>query len=92
MRSRHLGALALLALCCLPSCGTTNGVRWAYNMDSIYDEPDELSETCGLRAIVGIPVILGGAVFDIVTFPAQLIFGVWPMWGTASTQMDPNDS
>lgn len=91
MASRLLGGLALLTLAVLPACATTNGVRWAYGMDSVYDEPDQLSEDCGLRAIVGVPVIVGGAVWDVATFPLQIIFGVWPTWGRASTMMDPTN-
>ena len=91
MRSRRLTAVALLALCCLPACATTNGVRWASGMPSVYDEPDALSESLALRAVVGAPVIVGGAVWDVVTWPLQVIFGVWPTWGDASTQMDPTN-
>jgi len=42
-----------------------------------------------MRAIVGAPVIVGSAAFDVVTWPIQLIFGVWPMWGDDSTQLKP---
>lgn len=91
MATRLLGGLALLSLAVLPACATTNGVRWAYGMDSVYDEPDRLSESCALRAIVGAPVIVGGAAWDVVTFPFQILFGVWPMWGGESTMMDPTN-
>ncbi len=89
MKTRSLGLLALLGLSFLPACGTTNGVRWAYGASSIYGEPDTFSESMGIRAIFGLPVILAGAAFDAHTFPYQILFGVWPMWGKASTQMKP---
>lgn len=89
MKTRTTLAAALLALVTLPACGTVNGVRWAYGESSIYDKPDRHSESMGVRAAFGIPVILGGAVADVVTFPIQIAFGVWPWWGDASTQMLP---
>ncbi|HEX5053150.1 MAG TPA: hypothetical protein VFZ65_15350 [Planctomycetota bacterium] len=89
MGRRRLGVLALLTLVVLPACATTNGVRWAYGMPSVYDKPDEFSESVACRAIFGVPVIVGGAVADAVTWPLQLLFGVWPTWGSDSTQMDP---
>ena len=89
MTKRNLSGLLLVALTVLPACATANGVRWAYGDDSCYDEPDALSETCALRAIVGAPVIVGGVAWDAVTWPFQIIFGVWPMWGQDSTMMDP---
>ncbi len=90
MRMRRLGVLALLTLTVLPACATTNGVRWAYGMPSVYDTPDAVSESVGIRMLFGAPVIVGGVIWDAATFPLQLIFGVWPMWGDASTQMNPN--
>jgi len=89
MKKRNLGLLALLGLSFLPACATTNGVRWAYGASSIYDKPDAHSESMGARAIFGLPVILVGVACDATTFPLQVIFGVWPMWGSASTQMKP---
>lgn len=83
-------AMSLLAIAALPSCGTVHGARWAFGMKSIYPEPDSMSESVALRAAVGVPVIVGGVAFDAVTFPLQLLFGVWPWWGDESTQMNPN--
>ena len=91
MMKRRLGVLALLALAVLPACGTVNGTRWAFGMKSIYDKPNSHSEEMGMRVAFGLPVILGGVAFDAATFPVQAIFGVWPWWGSASTQMNPND-
>ncbi|MEO6594402.1 MAG: hypothetical protein ABIP94_06590 [Planctomycetota bacterium] len=90
MGRRRLGVLALLTLVVLPACATTNGARWAYGETSVYDKPDAFSESVGVRAIFGVPVIVVGVFVDAVTWPFQLIFGVWPMWGDASTQLDPN--
>lgn len=87
---RTLGAIALLSLSTLTACGTTNGVRWAYGESSVFDRPDAFSESMAMRAAFGVPVIVGGIAFDACTWPFQLLFGVWPTWGSASTQMDPD--
>lgn len=89
MAKRQLACLWLLAMVVLPACATTNGVRWAYGKSSIYDKPDGFSESHALRATIGLPLILGSVAFDAATWPLQLIFGVWPMWGSNSTMMDP---
>lgn len=87
--SRLLPACALLALLALPSCGTVQTVRWVYGMPSCFDDPTPEADSVGLRAIVGGPLILSGVVFDALTWPEQLIFGVWPMWGPNSKYMKP---
>lgn len=74
----------------LPSCGTANAVRWTYGKSSVFDKPDSFSEDHALRAVVGVPVIVGGVAVDAVTWPLQLIFGVWPMWGRDSSMMKPD--
>ena len=89
MKKQVIGLVAIAALCVLPSCGTTNGVRWAYGKTSIYGEPDTNTEGGAVRAIFGVPVIVGGVVVDAVTWPAQALFGVWPLWGDKSTVMKP---
>jgi hypothetical protein len=89
--TRLLPAFALLALTALPSCGTVHTARWTYGMPSCFDETTSESESVGLRAIVGAPLILGGVMFDAVTWPGQLIFGVWPMWGPSSLHMKPEN-
>jgi len=89
MAKRQLAGLCLLAMVVLPACATTNGVRWAYGKSSIYDKPDGFSESVAMRAMFGVPVILGGVAWDAATWPLQLIFGVWPMWGSDSTSMNP---
>ena len=33
--------------------------------------------------------VLGGVAFDAVTWPVQLAFGVWPMWGPHSRHLMP---
>lgn len=89
MKTRIISSMLALAALTLTSCGTVNGVRWAYGESSIYGKPDEYSESQGLRAVMGIPVIVGGLAFDAGTFPLQALFGVWPWWGDASTQLRP---
>jgi len=84
--------LPLLAALALPSCATTNAVRWTYGMDSIYDKPTKLAEETGMRSVVGLPLIVGSVAADAVTWPFQLIFGVWPMWGKASQHLKPQAS
>jgi hypothetical protein len=91
MRKIHLAVLGTIA-CCLTSCGTFNTVRWAYGKESIFEQPSAHSDECGLRPVLGIPVILGGVAVDAVTWPVQLAFGVWPWWGDSSMHMQPNDS
>ena len=85
--SRLMLAVLAGASLLLPSCATTHGVRWTYGHTSIWDPPDADSEAIALRAIAGAPVILGSVGWDLVTWPFQLAFGVWPMWGDSSTQM-----
>jgi hypothetical protein len=89
MRTKTLGILALLALLGLSSCTTVHSVRWSYGMSSAYPEPDEFSDDLAIRAVVGLPLIVGSIVFDAVTWPIQALFGVWPLWGDASKHMKP---
>ncbi|MBL8725016.1 MAG: hypothetical protein JNK49_13280 [Planctomycetes bacterium] len=89
MKRRNLLLLAIPTLLSLPACGTANGVRWTYGASSIYGKPDAFSESLAIRAVFGMPVIVGGAAFDVATFPVQLICGVWPMWGDKSQHMKP---
>lgn len=89
---RVLSICALLSLLSLPACGTMNTVRWTYGKPSVFDAPDEFSESVGWRAAVGVPVILGGVTFDLATWPLQLLFGVWPMWGDSSSMMNSTTS
>jgi hypothetical protein len=84
--------LLLFAVLALPSCATTHAVRWTYGMDSIYDKPTRLAEDTGVRSVVGLPLIVGSVAADAFTWPFQLIFGVWPMWGRASQHMKPSAS
>jgi hypothetical protein len=89
MNGKRLAALSLLACSLLSGCATTHGIRWVYGMESIHAKPDQFSEDAALRAIVGAPVILGSVAFDLVTWPGQLLFGVWPTWGKSSEHMKP---
>ena len=58
-------------------------------MPSIHSNPDEYSKESGLAPAVGLPLIVCSAAMDAVTWPYQLIFGVWPMWGEESLHMKP---
>jgi hypothetical protein len=79
--------LSLVCALSLSSCASSNLARWGFDKDNIYSEPDgELSR--GLLkpsvTIIGMPVAV---VWDVVTFPFQLIFGVHPY---GSRYMDPS--
>ncbi|MFT4843633.1 MAG: hypothetical protein ACI8UD_004065 [Planctomycetota bacterium] len=88
MRKILLVALGALA-CCLTSCGSINSVRWAYGEESAFAESSPPTSQSPLRPAFGLPVIVGGVLFDAVTWPAQLAFGVWPWWGNNSKHMKP---
>lgn len=88
--ARRALAAAILGVLALPSCATTHAVRWTYGMDSIHDKPSQVSENIGLRPFIGVPLILGSVAWDALTWPEQLIFGIWPMWGSASKHMKPH--
>ena len=90
-RPTVLGAAAL-ALVSLPSCGTVHTARWVFGLPSCFAQPTPEAEAVGLRAIVGAPVIVGGVAFDAVTWPLQLVFGVWPMWGPYSRHLMPTNA
>lgn len=82
-------AVAAAALALLPACGTAHTARWTFGMSSCFDQPTPEAEAIGWRAFVGAPVILGGVAFDAATWPIQLVFGVWPMWGPHSRHLMP---
>ena len=88
---RQLICVLLLA-CCLPSCATYHATTWAYGSTrSIHGQPDEFSERAGLRAVVGIPLILVSAVWDAATWEIQAITGCWPFWGSSSQHFKPEE-
>jgi len=72
---------ALLALCCtipLSACSTFNLVRWGTNESTIYNEPDGGFADGILKpsvTVIGFPVAV---VWDVVTFPFQILFGTYP--------------
>lgn len=70
----------------LAGCGTVNTVKWAYGEESCFSEPD----FDWWRPAVGVPVIATGVAFDVLTFPVQFAFGVWPWWGDSSIVLNPN--
>jgi hypothetical protein len=84
-----VGALLATAALLLPGCATVASVNWAYNRPSIFEPPPPEAEHVALRAIVGLPLIVGSVGWDALTFPFQLAFGVWPWWGDGSTQLRP---
>ncbi|MFN3241565.1 MAG: hypothetical protein ACE37K_08640 [Planctomycetota bacterium] len=86
----RLTAASLLLFAGLSSCGTSHTARWVYGASSTFEEPSPHSEENALRAAIGLPVIVGGVAFDVVTFPVQIMFGVWPWWGDASLHMKPD--
>jgi hypothetical protein len=87
MKTKRFGARAVIlaSALMLPSCFTVNGVEWTYGKTSVYKQPDADMEQAGVRAIVGLPLIVTSIALDAVTWPFQLAFGVWPMWGDSST-------
>lgn len=89
LRSSLLRAATVAALAVLPACGTVNTARWVFGMPSCFEKPSREAEESGLRVIVAVPVIVGGVAFDAVTWPLQLVFGVWPMWGPYSRHLMP---
>jgi hypothetical protein len=89
LRSSLLRAAAVAAVAALPACGTVHTARWVFGMPSCFEPPSREAEETGLRVIVAVPVIVGGVAFDAVTWPFQLAFGVWPMWGPYSLHLKP---
>jgi len=77
----------LLVVGLASSCATVHATRYAYGKSSVYADARENDAS---RAWFGIPLILFGLGWDAATFPAQALFGVWPMWGDASLSMDPD--
>ena len=60
------------------SCSTANLIRWGGDQTSIYSEPTGGFSRGILKplvTVVGFPVAL---VWDVVTFPFQIIFGTYP--------------
>ncbi|MCK5940384.1 MAG: hypothetical protein KAI24_00330 [Planctomycetes bacterium] len=92
MSKLRLAAVVTIGCVFLPSCGTSHAVRWAYGHPSAFEAPSQHSEESGLRAAIGLPVIVGGVLFDVTTFPLQAMFGVWPWWGEHSQMMTPDDA
>lgn len=94
MKAKKFGAKALLVTCALlfPSCFTTNGAKWVFDAPSVYTKPDQDMENAGVRAIVGLPLLVTSLALDLVTWPFQLAFGVAPMWGESSTMAKPPNS
>jgi hypothetical protein len=84
---KKFSACLILASVLLPSCATSHAVRYAYGSSSVFQE-EESDDTW--RAVYGGPLILGSIGWDLITWPAQLLFGVWPLWGSSSLSMEPD--
>jgi len=75
-----LRPLLLVLACAVPlsSCGTFNLVKWAQDKPSVYAEPQGEVSRGFLKpvvTVVGFPVAV---VWDVLTFPFQIIGGVYP--------------
>ena len=80
--------LALLCTMPLAGCSTTHLVRWAMDEPSVYHEPEgDVSRGVlkGFVTFVGFPIAV---VWDIGTFPFQLIGGAYPY---GDSTMQPGD-
>ena len=79
-------ALALASLA-LEGCATSHLVRWSKGEKSYYAEPSGGKEyVIAPATVIMFPVTLG---WDIVTFPFQLIWGIYPYGGDLDPkQMD----
>ncbi len=78
MKSFRNVSLALLCLLPFTACSTFNHVRWAMDDTSVYNEPEggfSRGVVKPLWTIVGFPVAVA---WDVVTFPFQIISGVYP--------------
>lgn len=84
---KKFSACLILASILLPSCATSHAVRYAYGQSSVFQE-EESDDSW--RAVYSTPLIVGSMIWDIFTFPAQAVYGVWPLWGSSSLSMDPN--
>jgi hypothetical protein len=83
---KKLSVLLLLGSALLPSCATSHAIRYSYGKSSFYQE----AETDDVwRAVYGTPLVIGSIGWDVITLPVQIVFGVWPMWGSSSLSMDP---
>ena len=83
MKRFSLQLLALAALFVTPSCATDHLLEWAADRPSAYDKPDQ-RRSIYLRAggtFLALPVTV---VWDVVTFPFQIGFGVHPYGEEAS--------
>jgi len=67
----------LLLLCCsLGGCATAHLLHWSKGERSVYDQPGTDKEYIIPGAtVVALPVTV---VWDVATFPFQLIWGVYP--------------
>ena len=83
-------AVLLAATTLLPSCATSHAVRWVYGEPSTFNESENDAVDAVLKPTFAVPMIVGGAMFDVITLPFQAAFGVWPWWGDASRHVVPD--
>jgi hypothetical protein len=86
MKQARAIALCLVCAASLTSCASSNLVRWGFDKDSVYAQPDGEVSRSMLKpslTILGMPIAFA---WDVVTFPFQIIFGVHPY---GSRYMDP---
>ncbi|MCB9880288.1 MAG: hypothetical protein H6834_00735 [Planctomycetes bacterium] len=79
MRSLRLrtAALLLLASCAMTSCATQHLFRWARGEQSLYHQPLE-KEASFVRPAGTVLVLPVAVAWDIVTFPFQWLWDVYP--------------
>ncbi len=89
--SSVLAGLVLLAV--LPftftSCASSHLVRWSFGKSSNYREHDTELGNSVLKPTVTVIALPITGVWDIATFPFQMIWGVYP-WG--DTYLDPQQA
>lgn len=90
MKTSAIAGLLLTATL-FSGCATTHAVRWIYGEPSTFHESDSESVDAVLKPALAVPMVVGGAAFDVLTFPVQALFGVWPWWGEESVHLVPSE-
>ena len=90
MKKRLLGTAVVFMSLGLPSCASIHTGLWAYKQPSAYNEGTESQEDW-IRPAMGTVMMPAALAWDLATFPAQVIFGVWPYWGEASLHYKLSD-
>ena len=90
MKRFSLKLLALAALCVTPSCATDHLLEWANDRPSTYDQPDTQRSTY-VRAGGTVLAFPFTVIWDVITFPFQLAFGVHPYGEENSPEFYQNE-